>query len=292
MRNMRSERITMGYGPTSEASVSPRIDRPSVQWALRTLLALGLSSTATSACAAASESKVSREEPPVFASPPARAVVDAPDRSPEDRQLDASRRPAELLTFLRVAPGMRVGELVAGAGYTAELLARAVAPGGTVYAENPRLILEGAEELWAKRLSTPAAKNIVRVDRELDDPFPPEARDLDLVVINLVYHDTVWMGVDRERMNRAVFAAIRNGGTYAVIDHSARPGAGVSDAQTLHRIDEAVVRSEVQNAGFVLKWGDSFLRNPSDMRDWNDSPNAAGERRGKSDRFALLFAKP
>jgi predicted methyltransferase len=282
----------MGYGPKSEANVSPRIDRRSVQLAVRTLLALGLFGAATSACAAASESKASRDNPPMFASPLARAVVDASDRSPEDRQLDASRRPAELLTFLHVTPGMRVGELVAGAGYTAELLARAVAPGGTVYAENPRLILEGSGELWDKRLSTPAAKNIVRVDRELDDPFPPEARDLDLVVINLVYHDTVWLGVDRERMNRAVFVALRSGGTYAVIDHSARPGVGVRDAQTLHRIDETVVRSEVQNAGFVLKWGDSFLRNPSDMRDWNDSPSAAGERRGKSDRFALLFAKP
>jgi predicted methyltransferase len=187
---------------------------------------------------------------------------------------------------------MRVGELVAGAGYTAELLARAVAPTGSVYAENPRFVLEGSEQLWAKRLSTPAAKNIVRVDRELNDPFPPEARDLDLVVINLVYHDTVWMGVDREKMNGAVLGALKTGGSYAIIDHSARPGTGIADAQTLHRIDETAVRREVRNAGFVLVGGDSFLRNPSDPRDWNDSPMSAGERRGKSDRFALLFAKP
>jgi predicted methyltransferase len=259
--------------------------------AIRAVLALGVLVAAITACAGASESSVSHEAP-IFASPAARAVVDAPDRSPEDRQLDTSRRPAELLTFLGVAPGMRVGELVAGAGYTAELLARAVAPNGSVYAENPRLILQSSGELWAKRLSTPAATNIVRVDRELDDPFPPEARDLDLVVINLVYHDTVWMGVDRERMNRFVFAALKTGGRYAVIDHSARPGAGVADVQTLHRIDETAVRSEMRSVGFVLKGGDSFLRNPSDSRDWNDSPMAAGDRRGKSDRFALLFAKP
>ncbi len=282
----------MEFGANGDAAVPPRIDRQRVQLALRVLLAVALFGTATVACAAASESGPSRSEPPIFASPAARAVVDAPDRSPEDHRLDASRRPAELLTFLRVAPGMRVGELVAGAGYTAELLARAVAPDGAVYAENPRLILEGSGELWAKRLSTPAARNIVRVDRELDDPFPPEARDLDLVVINLVYHDTVLLGVDREKMNRAVFAALKNGGTYAVIDHSARPGAGIADAPTLHRIDETVVRREVQNAGFVFKGADSFLRNPSDARDWNDSPMAAGERRGRSDRFALLFAKP
>jgi predicted methyltransferase len=197
-----------------------------------------------------------------------------------------------MLTFLGIVPGMRVGELAAGAGYTAEILARAVAPTGVVYAENPRIILQGSEGAWTKRLSTPAAKNIVRVDRELDQPFPPEASDLDRVVINLVYHDTVWLGVDRGAMNRAVFAALKKGGKYAVIDHSARPGTGIADVHTLHRIDEAVVRSEVQQAGFVLEREGSFLRNPSDSRDWNDSPEAAAERRGTSDRFALLFAKP
>ena len=168
---------------------------------------------------------------------------------------------------------------MAGAGYTAELLARAVAPNGVVYAQNPRVILEGSGEQWATRLATPPARNIVRVDRELDDPFPPEARNLDVVVINLVYHDTVWLAVDREKMNRAVFGALRS-------------GKGIADVQTLHRIDEAVVRDEVRRAGFVLETGDSFLRNPSDMRDWNDSPAAPPERRGTSDRFVLLFAKP
>jgi predicted methyltransferase len=233
-----------------------------------------------------------RSQAPIFASAEARAVVDSPDRTEDDRRLDAGRRPAELLTFLGVRPGMRVGELVAGAGYTAELLARAVGPSGVVYGENPRVILQNSGAPWSERLVRPAARNLVRLDRELDDPFPPEARDLDLVVLNLVYHDAVWLAVDRDRMNRAVFAALRRGGTYAVIDHSARPGRGLADVQTLHRIDEAVVRAEVARAGFVLKTGDSFLRNPSDSRDWNDSPAAADPRRGTSDRFALLFEKP
>jgi predicted methyltransferase len=258
---------------------------------MRTLIALCTIAVATAAgptgCGAPAHPQA-----PIFASPEARAIVGAPDRSPADRAIDAGRRPAELLTFLHVAPGMRVGELVAGGGYTAELLARAVAPDGVVYAENPRIILQSSEEPLAARLSTPAARNIVRVDRELDDPFPPEARDLDLVVINLVYHDTVWLGADRDKMNRAVLAALKKGGHYAVIDHSARPGAGIADVQTLHRIDEAFVRDEAQRAGFVLEGKDSFLRNPSDMRDWNDSPAASAERRGTSDRFALLFARP
>ena len=229
---------------------------------------------------------------PILASPEARAIVDAPDRSADDRKLDAGRRPAELLTFLRVRQGMRVGELMAGAGYTAELLARAVGPTGVVYAENPRIVLEGSRAAWERRLASPPNRNIVRVDRELDDPFPAEAKDLDLVVINLVYHDIVWMRADRARMIAGIFASLRKGGHCAILDHSARPGTGEADAQTLHRIDETLVRAEMQAGGFSLETGDSFLRNPSDSRDWNDSPQSLEPRRGTSDRFALLFARP
>lgn len=250
-------------------------------------------SFATTACGARARPAASTAEiEPFDASLRATAIVDAPDRAAEDRALDAGRRPQALLTFLDLAPGMRVAELVSGAGYTAELLARAVAPRGTVYAENPKVILAGSERAWAARLSSPAANNIVRVDRELDDPFPPAASRLDVVVINLVYHDTVWLGVDREKMNRAVFAALAPGGRYVVIDHSARPGTGLADVRTLHRIDEATVKHEVESAGFRLLREDSFLRNPSDARDWSDSPQFAGLRRGTSDRFALVFVKP
>jgi predicted methyltransferase len=221
-----------------------------------------------------------------------RAVVDAPDRLESDRALDVGRRPADLLAFLDVTPGMKVAELVAGAGYTAELMARAVAPNGTVYAQNPKFVLAGAEEALNARLARPAAKLIIRVDRELDDPLPSEVKDLDLAVVNLVYHDVVWLGADRSKMNRAIFAALRSGGRYAIIDHSARPGSGFAEVQTLHRVDEAAVKAEVERAGFVLLGESYFLRNPADTRDWNDSPAAAGSRRGTSDRFALLFVKP
>lgn len=70
------------------------------------------------------------------------------------------------------------------------------------------------------------------------------------------------------------------------------PGSGVTQVQTLHRIDEATVRGEVPRAGFVLETAESFLRNPADLRDWSAAPGAAGARRGTSDRFVLAFAKP
>jgi predicted methyltransferase len=89
-----------------------------------------------------------------------------------------------------------------------------------------------------------------------------------------------------------VFAALRKGGVYGVIDHSARAGTGVQDVRTLHRIEESVVTQEIERAGFVLDAAADFMRNPADPRDWNASPTAAGERRGTADRFVLRFRKP
>jgi len=199
-----------------------------------------------------------------------RAVVQDPDRLDADRALDAGRHAEELLAFLEVAPGLQLGEIGAGGGYTTELVARALGERGRVYAENNRLTLERfAAKPWADRLQRRAMRNVVRVDREFDDPFPPEARDLDGVYVVLFYHDTVWMGANRDRMNRAVFEALRPGGSYVIIDHAARPGSGAADVQTLHRIDEAFVIAEVERAGFKLQVVGDFLRNPADKRDWN-----------------------
>ncbi|WP_304466078.1 class I SAM-dependent methyltransferase [Vitiosangium sp. GDMCC 1.1324] len=226
-------------------------------------------------------------------SPAARAIVDAPDRLEADRALDEGRHPAALLDFVGVQPGMKVAELMAGRGYTTELLARAVGPSGVVYGNNTPLILERfVEKPWTERLARPVNQNVVRADRELDDPLPPEATGLDAVVSNAIYHDAVWLGTDRAKMNAAVFRALKPGGVYVVIDSSSRPGAGVSEAKTLHRIDEETVRSEVLAAGFQLGAESDVWRNPQDARDWDASPGAAGARRGTSDRFALKFVKP
>jgi predicted methyltransferase len=222
----------------------------------------------------------------------ARAVVGAPDRSADDRALDAGRHPDQLLAFIGVRPGMRIAEIGSGLGYTAELLARAVGPTGVVYGQNNRFILERfAEKPWTERLTKPVMKNVVRVDREFDEPLPAAATNLDAVVNVMLYHDTVWMKTDRARMNRAIFAALRPGGVYVVVDHSGRPGTGSTETQTLHRIEEKVVRSEIEAAGFTLVADAAFLRNPADTREWSASPRTAGERRGTSDRFVLKFVK-
>ncbi|KFE60620.1 class I SAM-dependent methyltransferase [Hyalangium minutum] len=243
-------------------------------------------------CAHSTQSESPAAAPPLTAAA-AMAIVQAPDRTEEDRALDEGRHPAALLEFVGVAPGMKVAELMAGAGYTIELLARAVGPTGVVYGENPQLVRERfAEKRWTDRLARPVNAKVVRLDRELDDPFPPEVTDLDAVVSNIIYHDSVWLKADRAKMNAAVFKALKPGGVYVVIDSSAKPGTGVNDVQTLHRIDELVVRDEVLAAGFQLAAESDVWRNPQDPRDWNSSPGTAGERRGTSDRFALKFVKP
>lgn len=221
------------------------------------------------------------------------SVVDAADRDPADKALDEGRNPKALLEFIGVQPGMKVAELMAGSGYTAELLARAVGDSGVVYAQNNKFILDRfAEKPWSARLAKPVMKNVVRVDRELEDPFPAEVKGtLDVVTMVLFYHDTVWLKTDRAKMNKAIFDALKPGGSFIVIDHSAQDGRGVQDAQTLHRIEESVVKQEVTAAGFELSGEAGFLRNAADARDWNPSPSSAAEKRGTSDRFVLEFKK-
>ena len=220
------------------------------------------------------------------------ALLAAADRSDDDRKLDEQRKAADFLAFLGVGPGMDVAEVGSGTGYTSELLARAVGPTGRVYGTNtPEILAKFAEGPWSARIARPVNRNIVRKDTPFEAPLPG-VTGLDLVVNVLFYHDTVWLGVDRDRMNKAVFAALRSGGAYVVVDHSAKPGDGLADVKTTHRIDQKVLEAEVEKAGFTLAGSADFLKNPADTRDWNDSPTAAGARRGTSDRFVLKFVKP
>ena len=182
----------------------------------------------------------------VVATDTTRAIVAAGDRSESDRALDAGRHPAELLAFLGAAPGQRILEIGAWHGYTAELLARAIAPNGTVYAQDPPAFDKLTRDAWAARAQSAPLKYVVRVSREFADPVPPNERDR----------------------------------------------AGVADAKTLHRIDEKVVRAEIEAAGFKLAATAGFLRNPNDTRDWSASDEAPKERRGTSDRFVLKYVKP
>src|SRR5256885_4740836 len=216
-----------------------------------------------------------------------RAIVASADRSEADRQTDQRRNPELLLAFTGARPGMRVLDMGAGAGYSTELLARAVGSGGTVYAQDSPGVSPRAKERFDERAKTPAMRNVVRVLQDYDDPVPPGVNDLDLITFFFAYHDTAFMSVDRAKMNRALFGALKPGGALVIADHSALAGAGTSVARYLHRIEEATLRREIEAAGFRLAAGRGFPRPRQDPRDSNVFlPPGAG------DEFVLRFIRP
>ena len=107
-------------------------------------------------------------------------------------------------------------------------------------------------------------------------------RNLDAVFCVLFYHDLFWLNVDRDKMNRAAFRALKSGGVYAIIDHSAREGAGANDVKTLHRIERRSCAPRSRRLDFDFATSD-FLKNPNDTRDWNDSPGRS-RRQARNER--------
>ncbi len=210
------------------------------------------------------------------------AVVASPLRTDQDHKTDAERHPTDFLAFTGVAPGMRVLDVSSGGGYTSQLLAVAVGPGGIVYAQTQR---PGAT--LTKRLEDHPQANLVITTQPFEQLVTDDTPKLDLVTLVQNYHDISYMSVDRNKMNRRIFDALKPGGHYIVIDHSARTGTGIADGKTLHRIDEAVVLAEVRQAGFVLEREGNFLRNPADARD-----QSSGDSKIPTDKFALKFVKP
>jgi predicted methyltransferase len=216
------------------------------------------------------------------------AIVAAPDRAEGDRTADARRKPAQLLAFTEVKTGMKVLDMETSAGYSAELLARAVGPTGKVYAQDSASVIERfVKDKFDIRAQKPVMKHVVHVVREFDDPIPPDVSNLDLITFFFAYHDITYMPVDRAAMNRKMFAALRPGGLLVIADHSARPGDGIGVAKTLHRIEEKVVREEIEAAGFKLVAEADFLRNPEDPRDTRVFQPAI-----PVDEFVLKYRRP
>jgi predicted methyltransferase len=215
------------------------------------------------------------------------AVIAAPDRSDADRQADKRRDPIPFLTFAAVRAGMKVLDMGAGGGYSTELLARAVAPGGIVYGQNPAELPERPKTAFEARLKTPAMKDVVADIRPFDDPVPPDVYDFDLITFLFFYHDTTYMNVDRAAMNRKLFAALKPGGFLVIADHVALPGQGISVGKTLHRIEESALRQEIEASGFHLVAEGNFWRNPDDTHDFPSYKPTV-----PVDNFVLKYQKP
>jgi predicted methyltransferase len=216
------------------------------------------------------------------------AIVAAPDRADADRQVDQRRQPAKMLAFAGVQTGMKILDMEASAGYSTELLARTVAPAGTVYAQDSAAVIERfVKDKFDLRAQKPAMKNVVHVVRDFDDPIPPDVSGLDMITFFFAYHDITYMQVDRAAMNKKMFAALKPGGFLIVADHSAKPGEGISVAKTLHRIEESTLRQEIEAAGFKLVAEGDFLRHPEDPRD-----AAVFRPQVPVDEFVLKYQKP
>jgi len=248
-------------------------------------------------------------------------IIASPDRSAADRTNDIRRKPAQMLEFLAIKPGITALDVSAAGGYTTELLARAVGPTGTVYGQNrprdagnasprpaapegnsnpsahsvaaapaaavrpPPVTLAGRAAALAKSGN---GAPIVALIRPFEDAVPPElAGKLDLVTLMFNYHDLGWMGVDRAAMNAAIFRALKSGGVFALADHAGRAGTGISESGTLHRIEPAFMRREIEAAGFKLLAEADFLANPNDPKDKNtpDPPQP-------KDEYVVKFVKP
>ena len=223
-------------------------------------------------------------------------AVENADRPETDRVRDARRKPGEVLAFLGLKPGDHVADLMSGIGYYSEILVRAVGENGKVYGHNsPFVVNRFAQRLgeggaWPQKFEQPAWKNAVRIVKVLEEPGLPD-QELDLVIMVLFYHDTFWQEVDRTKMNHAVFAALKPGGVYGIVDHHAQAGSGERDVQSLHRVDVETVKKEIIAAGFVLDGESDILSNPKDSRDYNVFRDF-NDNRDQTDRFVLRFRKP
>jgi predicted methyltransferase len=192
------------------------------------------------------------------------AITDT-NRPQADVDLDMRRKPAEMLTFAGVKPGDKVLELVPGRGYVTRLLAKAVGTTGHVYAANLPTFNEALKTGVDPIIASPAYGNVSKIEQPFADIRAPEPVDVAWISEN--YHDFKNMGMfntDTNAMDRAVFAALKVGGTFIITDYVAAAGSGTRDTQSLHRIDPEVIKREVTAAGFMLEAESNALVNPTD----------------------------
>jgi predicted methyltransferase len=218
------------------------------------------------------------------------AVADT-RRPQEDRDRDAARHPAETLAFAQIGPGAKVGEIFPGGGYFTRLIAVAVGDQGRIY---PTIRPDGVAGEYETPILAVAAQypNATMARTPYDALAYPEP--LDVVFTAQNYHDmpiAEYNLGDRAQMNATAFAALKPGGVYVVIDHSAVDGTPVATAgpAVLHRIDQATVRREVEAAGFVFDGESQVLRNPADPRTATVFDPSI---RGHTDQFMMRFRKP
>jgi predicted methyltransferase len=221
----------------------------------------------------------------------AKAVADK-GRPEADRARDGARHPAELMAFAGVMPGWKVADLIPGGGYFTRIFSRVAGAKGRVYAVFPKGFAEYAKSDVATitALAADSAYSNVVLRTTPDDTFGVD-EPLDLVWTSLNYHD-LQFGLSHDQIidfDKSIYAALKPGGTFIVIDHVAAPGTGWSVAGTLHRLDPEAIKADMAEAGFVLDGQSDILRNL-------DDPHTAvvfdPSIRGRTDQMVFRFKKP
>lgn len=231
------------------------------------------------------------EQTPSDSQPDLRARLSADSRPAEDRARDASRKPAEVVEFLGIEPGMTVLDIIAAGGYYTEVLSIAVGPDGKVVAQNTDAALQysdGAnEKAISARLADNRLPNVSRLNKNFDEMSAADG-PFDAAITALNFHD-VYYGAGAESaadFMETIYSVLKPGGVLGVTDHVGMAGADNAD---LHRIEKSKVVDAATAAGFELEGESDVLRNEADDHSEQVFSDAI---RGKTDRFVLKFRKP
>ena len=211
-------------------------------------------------------------------------------RPASDEARDAARKPDEMLRFAHIGPGAHVVDFIPGGGYFTRVFAAAVGRSGEVYADVPKTLSDRAPEALTSVQAIATSPGYDRITIVSSFTQIPRA-SVDVVWTSQNYHDLQanLPAADIQLLNAAVFAALKPGGYFVVVDHMARPGSGDADSKTLHRIDPSLVEAEVVAAGFVVAGRSAVLRNPAALP---DKRVVDPSQRGHTAQFALRFRKP
>ena len=223
------------------------------------------------------------------------ASIASEERLEKDRERDERSKPATVLEFFEIQPGMRVLDLFSGGGYYSELLSRVVGPEGSVVAHNNSAYVNYVGDEIEQRYAGDRLSNVETLIAENNELALPEAT-FDAVIMILAYHDVYysnpkegWPKIDGPKLLSEIFEAMKPGGVLGIVDHYAEAGAARETGGTLHRIDPGIVIADLTSAGFVLEDKSDALRS---MNDDYSKIVFEPELRGKTDRFMLRFRKP
>ncbi len=222
-------------------------------------------------------------------------AVAHPARSDADRERDAGRKPAEVLEFFGIKPGMTVLDMFSGGGYYAELLSYVVGPDGRVIAHTNSAYAGFVGDETVNRYAGNRLRNVESLLAE-NNELRLRSEVFDAVMLILSYHDIYyvdesggWPKIDGPKMLAELLDGLKPGGILGVVDHYAAEGSPRETGGTLHRIDSQIVIRELEAAGFLLVGEADFLRN---MEDDHSKAIFNPEIRGRTDRFVLKFRKP